>query len=133
MPQTKCFFDIYNDNVEVYIMIFFNIPIWIMFIYNLIIIILAIRINSNFNSSLYSIYIYTAILAVCLIIPSLVNIFKIKSIIWKTIDLSLGSLIGFFNSFWYCYQALTDRLVFENGQFIYRIKENSAEQELAKI
>ncbi|CAK88999.1 unnamed protein product (macronuclear) [Paramecium tetraurelia] len=133
MPQTNCFFDVNNVNVELYTMIFYNIPIWIMFLYNLIVIILAIRINKNFTQSLYSIYIYQGILAVCWIIPSIVNLFGFTSLVWKTIDFGLGGLIGFLNSFWYSYTSLADRLSFENGQLVQRIKETTAEQELAKI
>jgi hypothetical protein len=67
---------------------------------------------------------YPGILAVCWIIvyidfykPGLINIFGIKSFVWKCIDFSLGSLIGFLDSYWYCYIALTDKLEFRNGRF----------------
>ncbi|CAD8171586.1 unnamed protein product [Paramecium octaurelia] len=136
MPQTNCFFDIYNENMELYILIFFDIPIWTMFLYNIIVIILVIRRitqNSSINQSLYSLFMYPMILLICWIIPGFVNIIGVKSVIWKSIDFGLGSLIGFFDAYWYCYTALTDRLTFESGKITLRIKENSEEQELPKI
>ncbi|CAD8082518.1 unnamed protein product [Paramecium sonneborni] len=136
MPQTNCFFDMYNENMELYLLIFFYIPIWMMFIYNMIVIILVIRImkiNEIKSKSLYSLFMYPSILAICWIIPSLVNIFNVQSIIWKSINFGLGSLIGFFDAYWYCYSALTDKLRFVNGKLKVQIKDSTEEQELPKV
>ncbi|CAD8176155.1 unnamed protein product [Paramecium pentaurelia] len=76
---------------------------------------------------------YPGILVICWIIPGFVNLIGVKSVIWKSIDFGLGSLIGFFDAYWYCYTALADRLIYENGEFVIRIKDNTEEQELPKI
>lgn len=55
--------------MELYILIFFDIPIWIMFFYNIILIILVIKTIKHYRTeSLYSLFIYPGIIGICWIL-----------------------------------------------------------------